>query len=1134
MLVNDVDRGVEAAQNGKPASVPVTGHSEDDPIAADETAADVNGQQQVGVPPVARLGRNVLSHAIGYGGMGTVYEALDTHTQEKVALKLIRVDAVDSRDAQRFEREIEATKALDHPDIVKVVDSGTSGPYAWYTMPLIVGTDLEKWCAHRGVEAVARIVARIARAVHYAHEQGFLHRDLKPSNVIVQEDGTPIITDFGLARNVVGSSSLTNSDQAIGTPGYMSPEQASGQHDSCTAATDVWSIGVILYEIIVGSEPFPGTNALDIMQAIYTRDPIPPRRYNHRISHDMENVIMQCMERRQRDRYRSAALLADDLERIAAGQPARARSFGLRWRALRGMRRNWGKVTAVMLGTLATTLVAWFIWSTLAARTGRWSEAFSWSYTEPIPASFTFLDDMMFAEQKPWMLCSDGLIMQRSQWLQLADVSVAGDVRVEAEILFRSYVDGFELTIASDIAPHANSQHVPVGYSCQVGGYVGRMDLISCNRQPMTASTMDSRPTRIMQDVVHTVVFERSGDRISVSYDDGEALSRTYPMPLSGDELDGIALRCMAANTCLRSVRVYELATPPAPDALSSGDIMARLGHHEKAYREYKLLSETYSDLPLGELAAIKGFLVGLGLGKPVADVFGPALAASDNPQAQRALDSVALNSWRVGAIDTALDQMEEAFVRYPETDIPLRCIAASIPRELSDAQGQRLLTLVSKVRNVTELSLFRLPIRDISPLAGMDLRSLDIAKTKVSDLTPVGTMRNLQHLFISGTPITDLDPLRGLPLTELQCGDCGVASLEPLRECPLRILKMNRSQVADLEPLRGLPLEEFSCSQTDVLSLEALVNCPLRYLQATNLSITRIPDFTRAQLEWVQLSQNQLTDLSPLRGHPLQFVALEGNQIIDISALAGAPIEWLSLNQNPITGLSALSSMPLTSLALAGTGVAAVPPMPKAELYWLNLGGNGMTEVPAILENHRGDVDLVGNCFRDVDDLVALPRVGLGDVPEYRLPEATLMALVSQHPDHWFAREAQILIAFHQRDRDTLEALAQSNASRALFIPYFVERDQAHAIAETLGGQLWKPASQAAVIAAARSLTVQRPGWVDVTMSDPRWADGSRMAEDDILSPRHGGAVVTSESGLRVRREDSVTGFWLEFVPSE
>ena len=1113
----------------------MTGHSNDDPIAAAEAADVVSEQRRVGVPPVARLGRNILSNAIGYGGMGTVYEALDTHTQEKVALKLMRVDAVDARDAQRFEREIEATKSLDHPNIVKVIDSGTSGPYAWYTMPLIVGTELDKWCAHRGVEAIARTLATISRAVACAHSQGFLHRDLKPSNVIVREDGTPIVTDFGLARNVAGSSSLTNSDQAIGTPGYMSPEQASGRHDRCDETTDVWSLGVILYEIVVGSEPFPGTNALDIMQAIYTRDPIPPRRYNHRISRDMENVIMQCMERRQRDRYRSASLLADDLDRIAAGQPTRARSFGLRWRIMRGMRRNWGKVAVTMLGTLATTLVAWFIWSTLAARTGRWSEAFSWSYTDPIPASFTFLDDVMFAEQEPWMVCSDGLIMQRSQWLRLADVSVAGDVRVEADLVFRSYVDGFELTISSDIAPHANTQYVPVGYSCQVGGYIGRMDLISCNRQPMTASTMDSRSTRITQDVVYTVVLERSGDRISVSYDDGEPLSRTFPVPLSGDELDGIALRSMATNTCLRGVRVYELATPPAPDALSSGDIMARLGHHEKAYREYKLLSETYSDLPLGELAAIKGFLVGLGIGKPVEEVFGAALAASDNPQAQRALDSVALKSWRAGAIDEALDQMEDAFARYPDTDIPLRCIAASIPKELSDAQGRRLLTLISKVRNLTELILFRLPIRDISPLAGLDLRSLDLGMTEVSDLTPVSSMKNLEHLFLWGTPVTDLGPLRGLPLTELHCWNTSVASLEPLRECPLKRLKTNRSQVTDLEPLRGLPLEELVCSDTNVRTLEPVVDCPLRYLAAGACNLTHLPNFTRAQLEWLHIPHNQLTDISPLRGHPLQFAAFDGNQIVDISPLKGAPLESLSLNRNPVTSVDALASMPLTSLSLAGTGVTNLPVMPAAELYWLDLSANGMTELPDLLKSYRGKVSLVGNCFADVSDLAALPPLGLADVPEHRLPEATLAALVAQHPDHWFARQAATLIAFHRRDRDALESLARTHgASRVLYIPYLVLFDDAPALATELGGQLWQPASQAEVIDAARSLTVHRPGWVDVNLSDPRWADGGAMTESDILRPHYGTRVMTSEAGLRARWPDMVTGFWLQFDHSQ
>ena len=261
--------------------------------------------------------------------MGIVYEAIRKSDNKVVAIKMIlKGDFATKAEKDRFRAEAEAAKRLNHPNIVPIYEIGEHEGLPYFCMQLIRGQTLSEKLIRGPIlqRKSAEIMASISDAVAYAHEQGVLHRDLKPSNIILDEKGIPHLADFGLAKAITGQgASLTRTGAILGTPAYMSPEQAAGSRGNVGTVSDVYSLGAILYHMLTGRSPFLGATPVETVLMVIEQSPIPLRTLNPRVDRSLEMVTLRCLQKPRDLRYQSASLLRDDLQAFLAGRSVSAR-----------------------------------------------------------------------------------------------------------------------------------------------------------------------------------------------------------------------------------------------------------------------------------------------------------------------------------------------------------------------------------------------------------------------------------------------------------------------------------------------------------------------------------------------------------------------------------------------------------------------------------------------------------------------------------------------------------------------------------------------------------------------------------------------------------------------------------------
>ncbi len=336
-------------------------------LGDDNATAGLDGNHGAFLPVVRYFGDYEVESEIARGGMGVVYRARQKSLNRTVAVKMILSGQLASEgDVARFRAEAEAAGNLDHPNILPIYEVGEHEGQRYFSMKLVMGGNLGGRAAELVVRPreAAALVARIARAVHFAHQRGILHRDLKPANVLLDPDGTPYVTDFGLAKRTEGDAGLTRTGAVVGTPSYMPPEQARAEKQLTTAA-DIYSLGAILYELLTGRPPFRAGTVFDTIREVLEREPDHPRTFNPRADRDLSAIALKCLQKAPEQRYDSAAALADDLEQQRGnGEPTKARPPSMMGQAWRWLRRN---TTAAMTvaalgliwgGTVGTALIA--------------------------------------------------------------------------------------------------------------------------------------------------------------------------------------------------------------------------------------------------------------------------------------------------------------------------------------------------------------------------------------------------------------------------------------------------------------------------------------------------------------------------------------------------------------------------------------------------------------------------------------------------------------------------------------------------------------------------------------------------------------------------------------------------------
>jgi serine/threonine protein kinase/tetratricopeptide (TPR) repeat protein len=315
-----------------------------------------------------KLGDYELLEEIGRGGQGVVYRARQKSLNRTVALKVLSAGHWTRQPRlKRFRLEAKTAASLDDPNIVPIYEIGECAGSCYFSMKLVEGSPLDQLVRREllPIRDTVQLIAKLARAVHYAHQRGILHRDIKPGNILLDAKGEPHLTDFGLARLTETESTVTGTIETLGTPSYMAPEQALGNNNQLTSATDVYGLGAVLYHLLTGHPPFAGGTTYDTIRLLLETEPRQLRLWNPKIDRDLTTICLKCLEKDPQRRYPTVLALAEDLDRWLKHEPIHARRTGIIGRGKKWVRRNPTTTLLLVSLTALAAVVGWNVWKSV-------------------------------------------------------------------------------------------------------------------------------------------------------------------------------------------------------------------------------------------------------------------------------------------------------------------------------------------------------------------------------------------------------------------------------------------------------------------------------------------------------------------------------------------------------------------------------------------------------------------------------------------------------------------------------------------------------------------------------------------------------------------------------------------------
>ena len=954
-------------------------------------------------PPRRTLGHYALVRMIGQGGMGAVWEAIDQRLGRRVALKvMLREDDARGDAVERFQREALHAAKLRHPNIIPVHDVGHDRGRHYLVMDLVEGMTLDEALRLRSAthREKAEVLLTVARAVHYAHEQGVIHRDLKPANIMLERGrpatqsrhrptsttastpaaadddlGQPLVMDFGLAKDLSDTSALSRSGQAMGTPAYMPPEQADGRHDAIGPRSDVYSLGAILYELLTGRPPFAGETPMQVMRAVVEVDPVPPSRLAAGVPRDLETICLTCLEKVPARRYASAEALAADLEAWLSGEPIAARRTHWLGRCARRARRHpaaWTAGAAAILVALAAIIGAVVMLErerraavvhaqdidrTLAEVRGEQARR------EAAEAERRRVDDerqrLEREKRREWQLVyGDDFtrpdVEQRWEFLVVngtADV-VDGRLRLNGGTpqvaMLRERFSGdlrIEWTcrqrgaVLSDISCFMATASCPWGDSPD--GYLFQFG--GCGNT-LSRLLRDSDPvcTRtgavLVEDRTYSAVAERVGGRLTLLVDGRQIFEHHDERPIEDEGRDRLGFYGYAAETWIDDVAVWRLGEPRTVDVL---EVVERHLERGRVVSGEDLIDEALSSTD-------------------------PARVARAQAARRRAEDLRRLQA-RFDATTAAVR------ARWPSARVEL--VDAQVSVDISDCAVTDLSPLAGL--HCDRLACFGNRITDLGPLTGMPLERLDCTNNAIASLAPLRGMP-LRRLAVSGNLVSDLSPLAGMPLEELRASGNRIADLGPLAGTPLRYLHISMNPISSLAALAGLDLDHLSINSIAVTDLEALRGLRLTRVTCAGNGLTSLAPLAEMPLTDLDCGSNQITDLSPLAGLPLTQLICNDNRISDLAALAGMRLTHLSCDGNRIADIRPLAGLPLRRLSCTGNRIEDLAPLAGAPLRSLAMADNLVVDLAPLAGMELAELDCDRNRIVDAAPLAGLPLTSL------------------------------------------------------------------------------------------------------------------------------------------------------------